>query len=232
MLAIVHEPNADLLPQRVAQHLGERLRDLLARRGSVNIAVPGGRSVKKIFAMLRQAQVDWARVHFFVVDERLVPLDHPDSNYTLLREHLVDPLAREGLISSENVHPFTFDPAVPDRGARAYEAALAKQGFRFDIVLLSSGEDGHVGALFPDHHSVRNAHHGFIIMDDSPKPPAGRMTASLSLMLTAEFGVLLFAGEAKREAFAKFNDPAIPAVECPAKLVVGMKNATVFTDLG
>jgi 6-phosphogluconolactonase len=231
MLAIIQEPNADLLLQRAAHHIGEKVLSVLAGRGSANIAVPGGRSVAKIFQLLRQEPVDWARAHFFVIDERLVPLDHPDSNYQLFKEHFIDPLAREGGMPPENAHPFIFDPALPDRGTRAYESELAERGFRFDIVLLSSGEDGHVGALYPGHHSVKDAHHGFIVMDDSPKPPAGRMTSSLSLMLTAEFGVLLFVGEAKREAFAKFNDPAIPAVECPAKLVVGMKNATVFTDL-
>jgi 6-phosphogluconolactonase len=231
MLAIIQEPNADLLQRRAAHHIGEKVRDVLARRGRANIAVPGGRSVAKIFQMLRQEKVDWSRVHFFVIDERLVSLGHPDSNYQLLKDHFIVPLAKEGSISPENAHPFVVDPAVPDRGARAYEAVLADHGFRFDIILLSSGEDGHVGALFPGHHSVRDAHHGFIVMDDSPKPPAERMTSSLSLMLTAEIGVLLFVGEAKREAFAKFNDPAIPATDCPAKLVIGMKNATVFTDL-
>jgi 6-phosphogluconolactonase len=230
MLAIIQEPNAALLLQRAARHIGEKVREVLDRRGSTNIAVPGGRSVAKIFQMMREVQVDWNRVHFFVIDERLVPLDHPDSNYKLLKDHFILPLARDGAISPENAHPFILDPAVPDRGTRAYETVLADQGFRFDVILLSSGEDGHVGALFPGHHSVRDAHHGFIVIDDSPKPPAERMTSSLSLMLTAEFAVLLFMGQAKREAFVMFNDPAIPVADCPAKLVIGMKNATVFTD--
>ncbi|MFO7684833.1 MAG: 6-phosphogluconolactonase, partial [Desulfobacterales bacterium] len=118
-----------------------------------------------------------------------------------------------------------------DRGARHYERVLAKLGFGYDIILLSSGEDGHVGALYPHHHSLANRHHGFIVMDDSPKPPPERMTSSLSLMQTAEVAVLLFVGEAKRESFEKFNDVACPVAACPAKLVLAMKAATVFTDL-
>ena len=92
---------------------------------------------------------------------------------------------------------------------RRYERVLAEHGFRYDIILLSSGEDGHVGALYPHHHSFADRHHGFIVMDDSPKPPPERMTSSLSLMQTAEAAVLLFVGEAKREAYAKFNDAAV-----------------------
>ena len=89
-------------------------------------------------------------------------------------------------------------------------------------MLLSAGEDGHVGALFPRHHSVEDRHHGFIVMDDSPKPPPGRMTSSLSLMQTASAAVLIFAGEAKREAYARFNDTSCPVADCPAKLVLAI----------
>lgn len=230
MLTIIKEKDTDLLLQRAARHLCQKLRDALAVHATVNIAVPGGRSVVKVFDTMRTEALDWNRVHFFIIDERLVPVDHPDSNFGLLRDHLITPLARGGKIFMENVHPFILDTAASDRGTLAYEAVLAKQGFRYDIILLSSGEDGHVGALFPDHHSVTDSHHGFIVMDDSPKPPPERMSSSLSLMLTARTGVLLFTGEAKREAFKKFGDATIPVSACPARLVTGMNDATVFTD--
>jgi 6-phosphogluconolactonase len=74
-------------------------------------------------------------------------------------------------------------------------------------------------------------HHGFIVMDDSPKPPPDRMTSSLSLMQTADTALILFVGEAKREAYIKFNDAKLPVAACPAKFVLGLKDTTVFTDL-
>jgi 6-phosphogluconolactonase len=231
MLMIIEEKDPNRLLQRAAQHLCEKIRGALAAREHVNLAVPGGRNVAQIFQAMQKEQVDWRRVHFFIVDERMVPIDHPDSNYKLLQEHLVGPLARSGRIAPENAHPFIFDPTSADRGVRRYEPALAQLGFRYDIILLSSGEDGHVGALYPRHHSFADPHHGFIIMDDSPKPPPERMTSSRSLMQTAEAAVLLFVGEAKREAFEKFNDAACPAAACPAKLLLAIKDATVFTDL-
>ncbi len=49
MLAIIQEPNADLLLYRISHHIGEKVRDVVARRGSANIAVRGGRSAPKIF---------------------------------------------------------------------------------------------------------------------------------------------------------------------------------------
>ena len=231
MTTIVREKDADRLLALAGERLCGKLRRLLASREHVNLAVPGGRSVVKIFRAMVREELDWRRVHLFAVDERLVPPDHADSNFRLVREHLVAPLAQEGRIGPGNDHPFVLDADRPDRGAGRYERVLAEHGFRFDAVLLSAGEDGHVGALFPRHHSVEDRHHGFIVMDDSPKPPPGRMTSSLSLMQTASAAVLVFAGEAKREAWGRFNDARCPVVACPAKLVLAIGDAAVFTDL-
>jgi 6-phosphogluconolactonase len=231
MLTTIVDRDQGRLLQRAAQHLCERLREALAVKKQVNLAVPGGRSVAKIFQVMQGEDVDWRCVHFFIIDERLVPIDHPDSNYKLLQDHFIGPLARAGRISPGNAHPFIMDASSMDRGAKRYEEVLAEHGFRYDIILLSSGEDGHVGALYPHHHSIMDKHYGFIVMDDSPKPPPERMTSSLWLMQTADTALILFVGEAKREAYTKFNDAQCPVAACPAKLVLALKDATVFTDL-
>lgn len=231
MIRIVREPDPERLLQRAGRELCAKIRDVLARQGRAVLAVPGGRSAAAIFRAMLAEDLDWRRVHFFIVDERLVQADHADSNFRLLRENLVEPLERAGSIEAENAHPFVLDPGVADRGAARYERELAAFGLRYDVILLSAGEDGHVGALFPRHHSAADRHHGFIVMHDSPKPPPGRMSSSLSLMQTAAAAVLLFAGEGKREAFAKFNDEGCSVIDCPARLVRAIADATVFTDL-
>lgn len=231
MLTIIEEKDQDKLLQKVGLHLCDKIRGALAHRAQVNLAVPGGRNVMKIFQVMKREELDWQRVHFFIIDERLVPVDHPDSNYKLLQDNFIDSLVQAGRIASGNAHPFILETASGDRGANRYERVLAEHGFRYDIILLSSGEDGHVGALYPQHHSIHDRHHGFIVMDDSPKPPPERMTSSLSLMQTADVAVLLFVGEAKREAYEKFKDSSCSVTNCPAKLVLTMKDATVFTDL-
>ncbi|MGD9971717.1 MAG: 6-phosphogluconolactonase [Desulfatirhabdiaceae bacterium] len=231
MLTVIHIDDPDRLLEKAARHICEKIRETLAVRTHVNIAVPGGRNVAKIFQTMQEAPVDWRQVHFFIVDERLVTIDHPESNYKLLKDHFIDPLIRADRISPDNAHPFILDMTRPDRGCGRYERVLAEHGFQFDIIVLSSGEDGHVGALYPKHHSIRNMHHGFIVMADSPKPPPDRMTASLSLMQTAAHAVLLFVGEAKRDALIRFNNMASPIEDCPAKLVLAVHDATVFTDL-
>lgn len=230
MLTFIIKDQERLL-KSAAHQLCEAIRDMLAQREHVNLAVPGGRNVAKIFQAMQEEEVDWQQVHFFMIDERLVPIDHPDSNYKLLKEHFMDPLAEAGRIDPGNAHPFILDSSGADYGAGRYERVLAEHGFRYDIILLSSGEDGHVGALYPHHHSTMDTHHGILVMHDSPKPPPGRMTSSLSLLQTAEIAVLLFVGEAKRTAMETFNDAACLVIDCPAKVVRSVKDAMVFTDL-
>lgn len=227
---VIRDTDQDELLKRAAKALCGELRGILAERGRAVLGVPGGRSVARIFGVMREERLDWGRVHVFLIDERLVPIDHPDSNFRLLRVHLVDPLARENR-TPPRVHPFPVDAPDPERAAREYDSALAELGSRFDVVLLSAGEDGHVASLFPDHHSIREARHGFLVMDDAPKPPPGRMSASPSLVRSAEIAVLLFLGPAKAAAYENFQNPSVPLSSCPAKLVLAMKSAFVFTDL-
>jgi 6-phosphogluconolactonase len=149
MITTFQEQSPQSLPAGAARHIGHKIRELLSAQAGVNVAMPGGRSMATLFGFLIQEEVEWSRVHFFSVDERLVPLDHPDSNYKLLHDHLLAPLDRAGKINRANAHPFVFDPAVADLGTRAYERVLAGHGSRFDLIVLSAGEDGHVGACFP-----------------------------------------------------------------------------------
>ena len=230
MTTMFVDADQDRLLRLAASRVCDTLRDVLSVRERAVIAVPGGRSAARIFETMGREDLDWHRVHFFMVDERLVSLDHPDSNFRLLREHLVEPLAREGRTPPQ-AHPFPGDAPDPERAAGEYGRALEELGSRFDVVLLSSGEDGHVASLFPDHHSVMDARHGFLVMDDAPKPPPGRMSASASLVRACGVGVLLFAGRSKAAAFARFMDPSASVSSCPAKLVLRMETHYVFTDL-
>lgn len=231
MFTTIEEKDRDRLLQKAALRLCEKLREALTAKKQVNIAVCGGRNVAKIFQEMQTEEVEWQRVHFFIIDERLVPIDHPDSNYKLLQDYFIVPLARAGRIPAENAHPFILNHSREDQGTTQYERVLAEHGMRYDIILLSSGEDGHVGALYPNHHSVTNKHHGFIVMHDSPKPPPDRMTSSLSLMQSADVALILFVGDGKREAYKRFNNEQCPVSACPAKLVLAVKDTTVFTDI-
>lgn len=83
----------------------------------------------------------------FLADERLVPLDHEDSNYRLIKENLLSHAA----IPDAQVHPINIDLLDdPEELADDYEKQLmavfaGKNSVafpKFDLVLLGTGPDG------------------------------------------------------------------------------------------
>lgn len=212
------------LAEAAGRIISQRVDELLRKQDHVVLAVPGGRSVSGVFDNLCKQDIDWRQIRLFLLDERLVALDDPRSNYRLVSQHLPDD-APAGLL-----HPFRFDPDNPVAGAAAYEEKLQDCGGQFDIVLASSGEDGHIASIFPCHHSVEQKSSGFIIMHDAPKPPPGRMSAGPELIRKADTGVLLFLGAGKKRALKNFLDPNLSYRECPAKIITQSTRCYVLTD--
>lgn len=220
----------DEMELKAADIIASSISELIKKNGRVVLAVPGGRSVSGIFQILSEQDIDWSKVHLFMVDERLVPLSHPESNYNLVKDAFGD-LLSEGLMDSKNLHPFIMDESKSDFGISNYSNILNSLGGHYDIILLSSGEDGHVGALFPDHHSVKDDSEMFLIMDDSPKPPPNRMTSSRNLILKSNKAVVVFFGEAKRKALEKFYDDSIKEESCPVKYLAKVPECHVLSDI-
>ncbi len=227
---IIHG-NAQELCARAAGIIAATARAMLAARDRVVLALPGGRSAGGVFDALARAELPWERIHIFMADERLVPLDHPDSNFRLVKERLAAPLAARNVLPPENVHPFAADAEDPRAALEAYSATLARHGAAHDIVLLSVGEDGHVASLFP-RGSVLDDAPMHALVANAPKPPPRRMTISRELLLRSRAAVLLCLGEAKREALARLRDPAADWRDCPAKLAAGLPGAYLLTDIG
>src|SRR5204863_5645120 len=68
----------------------------IERRGRVTVAFSGGSTPRQLNQLLaappHRTRLDWAAVECFWGDERTVPPDHPDSNFRMVRETLLDPL--------------------------------------------------------------------------------------------------------------------------------------------
>jgi 6-phosphogluconolactonase len=216
--------NRAAMEKKAAWILAENLQNLLTGQRRVVLAVCGGRSVAGIFRHLAGENVDWEKVHIFMVDERLLPSGHPDSNFRLVGEHLGN------VLSLATVHPFAYIPDREGQGAREYTRELGGLGGRFDIVLLSSGEDGHIASIFPGHSSVLDESDGYLPVLDAPKPPPARMSASIRLLRRSRVGLLVFFGRKKREALKTFLDDTVPLADCPARLVGLLPEHYILTD--
>ena len=91
-----------------------------------SIALAGGSTPRALYRLLTdpaapfRARVDWEAVQFFWGDERHVPPDHPDSNYRMAREAMLDHLQ----VPAAHVHRIAGEEPDAARAARFYEREL------------------------------------------------------------------------------------------------------------
>jgi 6-phosphogluconolactonase len=151
------EQDAAALARRAAQHFVEKVKESVAGRGRARIAISGGSTPKAAFELMAdpsgqwREQMPWDKLELYWVDERCVPPDHPDSNYRMTRQALLDHVP----IDAGRVHRMEGE-LEPDVAAARYESEL-RNSFRlegaetprFDLIALGMGPDGHTASLFP-----------------------------------------------------------------------------------
>jgi len=196
----------------------------------ITLSLPGGRSVIRIFQKLLEHNIKWHKTHIFLTDERIVPLNHQDSNFRQLNDSLLTVLVRKGLLPLSNIHPFQSENPDIDQAIKNYSQELISLAGSFDIVLLSAGEDGHIASLFPEHTSVKDESDYFFSLEDSPKPPVRRISISRKLLLRSNTAILLFYGKAKLSALKNFHNSKIDPASCPVRYVAQIKDSYLLTD--
>lgn len=128
----------------------------------------------------------------FLADERLVPLDHADSNYGAVVKAL------EKVLPGLSVVPIRHDLPVEECAAdyaKKIENVLGDEPV-FDLVLLGLGPDGHTCSLFPGHQLLSDSRMVAPI-SDSPKPPPQRVTLTLPVLNRARAVMFVCTGEGK-----------------------------------
>jgi 6-phosphogluconolactonase len=222
----IHLQDKLKVDQEAARIIIRSVSEIIKKKEICILAIPGGKSVSGIFKLIKETQeIPWGKVHIFMVDERMVSINDDNSNFKLANDTFIGELTHNGKLPKQNVHPFKVE-----QGIESYQKELERLGGKYDIILLSAGEDGHVGALFSNHHSIRDKSPFFITMDDSPKPPPERMTSSRLLLEKADTAILLFYGEGKKEAYKKFRDEKVTIEDLPTKLVKNIKNSFVISS--
>ena len=197
----------------------------------VILGIPGGTSVQGIFNLLKKQNIPWNKVHIFMIDEKLISLDAPESNFKQAYDLFLEYLTKQKLLPNKNMHPYTYFNLPDSKGTEAYKNELRALSHHFDIILLSSGEDGHVGSLFPNHETIKSEEEFFLTTKSAPKAPPKRLSASRKLLSKSKTSILLFFSDTKRQAYQNFIDKNLSLIDCPAKLVNNIEDSHVFTDL-
>ena len=150
-------------PEELAQVLANQLMSWINNFSgdAFHMAISGGKTPDLLFTILSQKYADsilWQKVHFWWVDERMVPPDDPESNFGTANRLIFSQI----MIPEENIHRIKGEND-PEAEALSYSEQIQRNltlqnGWpAFDLILLGMGDDGHTASIFPDQMHLINS---------------------------------------------------------------------------
>lgn len=190
-------------------------------RGLCRLVLAGGNTLRRIYHRLGESpfreQIPWNALNLYWGDERAVPPDHPDSNYRMVREALLDhvPIPEEQIHRIPSEHP-------PEKAACLYEQELMKQ-FQgrfpeFDIILLGLGTDGHTASLFPNSRLLQNTE-DWVATGYVSQERGWRISLTLPVLNRGERIYFLVSGKRKASIVRTIFNLSKPSYLYPASLI-------------
>ncbi len=191
---------ADLLEDRFTRPFG-RPHAVMLSGGSTPLA-----AYEEVAGRSRWAVDD---LYVFLSDERMVPVDSPDSNYGRARTML------DRIQVAEN-RVMRVDTALPlKRAAADYDRALrqfVRSGGRITLGLLGLGADGHTASLFSPDDLARGA--GAFAVAVPSTAGFARVSVTPDLLKRVEALIFLVVGPDKQDAVSRL-------LKAPDTLVAG-----------
>lgn len=181
------------------------------------LALSGGSTPVQVYRALAQHKtIPFEKIELFQVDERYVPPDHPESNYRLIRENLLEPLHNR--FPKRQVKDFVFFDTTlsPEQSLQKYALKLKKKEKIFDLTILGIGIDGHFASLFPFCEalvkSIEPVAHTVTQQFSIPD----RLTLTLEPILKSRNILVLLQGQQKKFLLQKLGDRTLQIQEFPA----------------
>ncbi|MCX2727581.1 6-phosphogluconolactonase [Thermomicrobium sp. 4228-Ro] len=219
--------------EHAAEYITTILAAAIAQNGRASVALAGGRTPRLLYRLLADPpyrdRVPWQAVDWFWGDERLVPPDHPDSNYRLAAETLLNRLP----IDPDRIHRIPTELGA-EAAAVAYERTLRslfgtheRDIPQLDLVLLGMGADAHVASLFPGTKALHETEH-LVVANEVPALGTVRITFTPPLIRAARHVIVLVTGSEKaaavRAALEETDDPD----RVPAHILRGAHGTVVW----
>lgn len=198
---IIVEPDNRALANAGAELFEQTLSAAAEQKGFASAALSGGATPRAMNRLLAEKplvdRIPWKRIHLFWVDDRMVDVDDPASNFGAARDDFVSRVS----IPSEQVYPMpVLDP--PSAGADAYTRRL-KDTFgsdipSFDLIFLGIGTDGHTASLFPDQADAQQGPE-WVLSVKGGNPNVDRLTLNYPVLNRAATTVYLVSGQGKAD---------------------------------
>ena len=207
---------------------------LSAALGGGNIVLAGGSTPKaansRFVDAVRAVGLDLRQTTFWLGDERCVGPDDDRSNFKMIKQSLLDPLADNVPAAMHRIK----GELGPAQGADDYEALLRDAGPpQFDLLLLGIGPDGHTASLFPDQESLSERERLVVgVREAGLEPFVPRVTLTLPALTASKQIAVLAEGESKANAIAAaFGPDAKPQPHVPSSLLApDAKELIVLVD--
>ncbi|KAL2048525.1 hypothetical protein N7G274_000437 [Stereocaulon virgatum] len=188
------------------------------RHNTFKVAVSGGSLPKTLAKALlapsdKNGSLDFSKWEIFFADERAVPLDHEDSNYKLLKDELLDKIPAD--LGKPVVHPIDvqYMDDVQEMADQYQDVIMksfaAKDSVKlpiFDLLLLGCGPDGQACSWLPGKELLRESDAWVAPIEDSPKPPAKRITLTLPVVTHGAKIAFVATGDGKRDILRQILD--------------------------
>lgn len=149
-------------PEILAEQLSKIFYKTITNKSIFTVAFSGGKTPATFLKYLANPIFKehfnvWNNIHVFQVDERMVPPDHSESNFKMIKELLVDKIS----IPYKNIHRIHGENH-PDFEVKRYAeeikqyVELENEDPVFDWIFLGLGEDGHTASIFPNRLDLIN----------------------------------------------------------------------------
>ena len=160
------------------------IRQCLEEKRKARLAVSGGISTLGLYCKLASARLDWRDVTVTIINDKLVPADHPDNNKRLIKESFLTSHAASAHFVPLEDWPVSEIP---------------------DLAILGMGADGHFALLFSsmlDNRDAFDPDAAVSVLRTEPQgnPCHARITMSLSMIIAIPFRVLLVKDSEKKAA--------------------------------
>jgi 6-phosphogluconolactonase len=197
--------------EALAISLARKLKYILSRsmtlHGSALLAVSGGTTPILLFEHLSRTQISWDKVVVTLVDERQVPEDSPRSNARLVKQHLLQNVARDA-----HFVPLFNNPDVEKLP-------------HFCACVLGMGSDGHTASYFPGGDTLAEAINPrtekSLVEISAPGAGEPRITFTLPRLAAASYLALHIEGKEKRDLLEQ-AEAGTDAMAMPVRAVLAL----------
>jgi 6-phosphogluconolactonase len=217
--------------------------EAVRRAGVFTFALAGGSTPRELYRLLAAGdspfrarlpwdrfEFPWDRTHFFWGDERLVPPDHPDSNFRMAR----DAMLAIAPVPPDHVHRISGEAEDAATAAADYEQELRRHFGaggdalpRFDLVLLGMGADGHTASLFPGSPALGETGKWAVAVRRA-EDAIDRVTLTPPVFNNAAHVVFLVAGAAKAAAVKQAIEGDAPPERLPSRAIRPLRGTLLW----